>query len=113
MQRLLEKWSYGEIAGANLRVDTVMIIVSGAIIFFLLDRFVTKSRTGKAIRAVSMSEENSKLMGINLNKVVQLYKSYFPASFTITETTIKNYFLNFSTQSLCVKIFLLTLLKIE
>jgi len=29
---------------------------------------------------------------INLNKVVQLYKSYFPASFTITENTIKNYF---------------------
>ncbi len=29
---------------------------------------------------------------INLNKVVQLYKSYFPASFTITENTIQNYF---------------------
>jgi hypothetical protein len=29
---------------------------------------------------------------INLNKAVSLYKSYFPASFTITETTIKNYF---------------------
>jgi len=29
---------------------------------------------------------------INLNKVVHLYKSYFPASFTITENTIQNYF---------------------
>ena len=70
--RLLEKWSFGEVAGANFRVDTVMIIVSGGIIFFALDRFVNKSRLGKAIRAVSMSEENSKLMGINLNRVVSL-----------------------------------------
>jgi len=29
---------------------------------------------------------------INLNEAVSLYKSYFPASFTITENTIKNYF---------------------
>lgn len=70
--RLLEKWSFGQVAGANFRIDTVMIIVSGALIFFALDRFVNKSRLGKAIRAVSMSEENSKLMGINLNRVVSL-----------------------------------------
>ncbi|TRZ54689.1 MAG: branched-chain amino acid ABC transporter permease [Streptomycetaceae bacterium] len=70
--RLLDKWSFGEIAGANFRIDTVMVIVSGIVIFFVLDRFVTKTRLGKAIRAVSMSEENSKLMGINLNRVVSL-----------------------------------------
>ena len=70
--RLLDKWSFGEIAGANFRIDTVMVIVSGIVIFFILDRFVTKTRLGKAIRAVSMSEENSKLMGINLNRVVSL-----------------------------------------
>lgn len=70
--RLLDKWSFGEVAGANFRIDTVMVIVSGIVIFFVLDRFVTKTRLGKAIRAVSMSEENSKLMGINLNRVVSL-----------------------------------------
>ena len=70
--RLLDKWSFGEVAGANFRIDTVMVIVSGVIIFVLLDRFVTKTRLGKAIRAVSMSEEISKLMGINLNRVVSL-----------------------------------------
>jgi len=70
--RLLDKWSFGEFAGANFRIDTVMVIVSGIIIFFTLDRFVTKTRLGKAIRAVSMSEEISKLMGINLNRVVSL-----------------------------------------
>lgn len=38
----------------------------------------------------SIIETNLNL--INLNKAVSLYKSYFPSSFTITETTIKNYF---------------------
>jgi branched-chain amino acid transport system permease protein len=70
--RLLDKWSYGEFHGANFRIDTLMAIVVPIIIFVVLDRFVTKSRLGKSIRAVSMSEENSKLMGININRVITL-----------------------------------------
>ena len=70
--RLLEKWSFGQLGGANFRIDIVLIIITGALIFFTLDRFVNTSRLGKAIRAVSMSEENSKLMGINLDRVVSL-----------------------------------------
>jgi branched-chain amino acid transport system permease protein len=70
--RLLEKWSFGEIAGANFRIDTMLAIVMPIIIFLVLDRFVTKSRLGKSIRAVSMSEENSRLMGININRVITL-----------------------------------------
>lgn len=68
--RVLEKWSFGEFHGAIFRIDTVLTIVSTIVIFLVLDRFVTKSHLGKAIRAVSMSEENSKLMGINLNRVI-------------------------------------------
>jgi branched-chain amino acid transport system permease protein len=68
--RLLEKWSFGEIAGANFRIDTMMAIVIPIVIFVFLNRFVTKTRLGKSIRAVSMSEENSKLMGININRVI-------------------------------------------
>lgn len=70
--RLLDKWSFGQIAGANFRVDTVMVIVASIVIFIILDQFVRRSRLGSAIRAVSMSEENSKLMGINLNRVITL-----------------------------------------
>jgi branched-chain amino acid transport system permease protein len=70
--RLLDKWSLGEFAGANFRIDQVMAIVMPIVIFFLLDQFVTKSRLGKSIRAVSMSEENSKLMGIDINRVITL-----------------------------------------
>ena len=70
--RLLEKWSFGEVAGANFRIDTMMAIVIPIVIFLVLDRFVTKTRLGKSIRAVSMSEENSRLMGININRVITL-----------------------------------------
>jgi len=70
--RLLDKWSFGEVAGANFRIDQVMAIIMPVVIFFLLDQFVTKSRLGKSIRAVSMSEENSKLMGIDINRVITL-----------------------------------------
>ena len=70
--RLLEKWSFGEVAGINFRIDTIMAIVAPIVIFLILDQFVTRSRLGKAIRAVSMSEDNSKLMGININRVISL-----------------------------------------
>jgi branched-chain amino acid transport system permease protein len=70
--RLLEKWTFGEIAGANFRIDTVMAIVAPIFIFVILDQFVNRSRLGKAIRAVSMSEENAKLMGININRVISM-----------------------------------------
>jgi branched-chain amino acid transport system permease protein len=70
--RLLDKWSFGEIAGANFRIDTVLAIVAPIFIFVALDQFVNRSRLGKAIRAVSMSEENAKLMGININRVISM-----------------------------------------
>jgi branched-chain amino acid transport system permease protein len=70
--RLLEKWSFGEIAGANFRIDTLLTIILPIAIFVILNRFVTRTSLGKSIRAVSMSEENSKLMGININKVITL-----------------------------------------
>ena len=70
--RVLQKWSFGSLWGADFRIDTVLSIIVPIIVFFVLDRFVTKTRLGKSIRAVSMSEENSKLMGININRVITL-----------------------------------------
>lgn len=70
--RVLEKWSFGTIAGADIRIDTVITIIIPIVVFVFLDRFVTRTRLGKSIRAVSMSEENSKLMGININRVITL-----------------------------------------
>jgi hypothetical protein len=51
---------------------------------YITDNFYTDKEFSSII------ETNLNL--INLNKVVHLYKSYFPASFTITDNTIKKYF---------------------
>jgi len=70
--RVMEKKSLGEVLGANIRLDNVIIIVAGALIFYALDAFVKKSRMGKAIRAVSMNEETATLMGVNLNRIISI-----------------------------------------
>ena len=51
-------------------MDTVLTIIFAAVLFVVLDRFVKFSRLGRAIRAVSMNEDASKLMGVDLNKVI-------------------------------------------
>lgn len=68
--RVMEKKILGNIFGADIRVDNLIIVFAGAILFFALNTFVQKSRMGKAIRAVSMNEEAAKLMGVNLNGIV-------------------------------------------
>lgn len=46
------------------------MIIAGLILYIILQQFVQRTRLGKAIRAVSMNEEASKLMGVNLNPVI-------------------------------------------
>ena len=70
--RVLEKKVLFEFLGAQVRIDNVLVIFAAAIIFTILERFIKLSRMGKAIRAVSMSEETSKLMGVNLNRVITI-----------------------------------------
>lgn len=69
---ILSKFYVFKINGVGLRIDQLITILAGFLFFVAVDRFVNKTRMGKAIRAVSMSEENSRLMGINLNKVISL-----------------------------------------
>jgi len=68
--RVLEKKPIGQIFGADIRIDNAIIIVAGLILYIALNQFVSRTRLGKAIRAVSMNEEAAKLMGVNLNFVV-------------------------------------------
>ena len=54
----------------NLRLDSVMLIFTGAMAIVLTHLFIQKTRMGLAIRAVAQDEETSRLMGINFNKTV-------------------------------------------
>jgi len=54
----------------NLRLDSVILIVTGAMAIVLTHLFIQKTRMGLAIRAVAQDEETARLMGINFNKTV-------------------------------------------
>ena len=58
------------VSAFEVRLDTLLVIVFAILLLIGVDRFVKHSRLGKGIRAVSMSEQNSQLMGVNLNKVI-------------------------------------------
>ena len=68
--RIMEKKSLATVFGGDVRLDNTIIIVAGLVLYVVLQVFVQRTRLGKAIRAVSMNEEASKLMGVNLNGVV-------------------------------------------
>ena len=68
--RIMDKTFLFSYAGADIRNDKVIVIVAAGLMMFALERFITKSRYGKGIRAVSMDESTSTLMGVNINKVI-------------------------------------------
>ena len=68
--RVMEKKILAAPFGLELRLDNVIIVLSGLVLFICLSQFVKRTRLGKAIRAVSMNEDASRLMGVNLNLVV-------------------------------------------
>ncbi|NDD78545.1 MAG: branched-chain amino acid ABC transporter permease [Actinobacteria bacterium] len=68
--RVMEKKSLATFFGGDIRLDNTIVIIAGLILYIILQQFVQRTRLGKAIRAVSMNEEASKLMGVNLNAVI-------------------------------------------
>lgn len=54
----------------NLRLDSAILIFTGAMAIVLTHLFIQKTRMGLAIRAVAQDEETARLMGINFNKTV-------------------------------------------
>jgi branched-chain amino acid transport system permease protein len=68
--RIMEKTFLFSYAGADIRNDKVIVIIAAGLMMFALERFITKSRLGKGIRAVSMDESTSTLMGVNINRVI-------------------------------------------
>lgn len=70
--RIMDKTVLFSFAGADVRNDKVITIIAAGLMMFALERFVAKTRLGKGIRAVSMDESTSTLMGININRVVMV-----------------------------------------
>lgn len=60
------------IGGVVITPHQVMILIVSLIMMLSLIIFVNNTRMGKAMRAVSLDQDTSRLMGINVNSVISL-----------------------------------------
>ena len=60
------------ILGVTLAVDRIMVFVIAMVVLAAFALFLQKTRTGRAMRAVSMDETGAQMAGISLNGVYRL-----------------------------------------
>lgn len=60
------------ILGATVSTSTILTLVVGAVIMACLTVFIKKTRTGRAMVAVSEDRGAALLMGINVNKIIMI-----------------------------------------
>lgn len=58
--------------GATITVSSIVTLVIGAVIMAALTMFVKKTRTGRAMVAVSEDKGAARLMGINVDKIITI-----------------------------------------
>jgi branched-chain amino acid transport system permease protein len=68
--RVMEKKHLATVLGADIRADKVLVLVSAIVMMVVLDRFVTRTRLGRGIRAVAQDPETASLMGVDIDRVV-------------------------------------------
>jgi branched-chain amino acid transport system permease protein len=69
---VLERDTWFELWGAQVRTDKVLVIVAAVLLMIGLDQFVRRSRLGRGIRATAQDPETAQLMGVNIDRVVAL-----------------------------------------
>ena len=58
------------IAGADVRLLQVILVVSAFVLMVCLDRLVQKTKLGRSVRAVAEDAPTAALMGINIDKTI-------------------------------------------
>ncbi|WP_269497890.1 branched-chain amino acid ABC transporter permease [Castellaniella sp. S9] len=61
-----------ELGGFTLRADSVILLLVGLVAIYGVHVLITRTRLGRAIRAVAQDSETARLMGINFEAVVLL-----------------------------------------
>lgn len=56
----------------RIELSTILTVMLTAAIMVILTLFIAKSRTGKAMRAVSEDKDAAELMGINVNRTISI-----------------------------------------
>ena len=60
------------LGGATINVSTILTLVIGGVIMVALTLFVKKTRTGRAMQAVSEDKGAALLMGVNVNRIIMI-----------------------------------------
>lgn len=61
-----------KIGNSEISVGTILTLVVGAIIMVALTLFVKKTRTGRAMQAVSEDSGAARLMGVNVDRIIMI-----------------------------------------
>lgn len=69
---ILNKLGSIEIFNLKIQISTIITLVLSAILMVALTIFIKKSKTGRAMLAVSEDKGASQLMGINVNKIIMI-----------------------------------------
>lgn len=69
---ILDRLGTVELGQYTVRWSSIITLVCGAIIMICLTLFVKKTRTGRAMLAVSEDRGAAQMMGVNVNKIVSI-----------------------------------------
>ena len=72
MPSLVEDRSLFAVAGVQLRLVDVVVVLLAAVLMLALEWMVYRTKLGRAMRAVSFDERTASLMGIDVNRVISL-----------------------------------------
>jgi branched-chain amino acid transport system permease protein len=68
---LLPDWQT-EVGGVLLRFDSLFILVAGILLIICTYLFINKTKMGIAMRAVAQDRETAAMMGVNINRVIDI-----------------------------------------
>lgn len=68
---LLPDWQT-EMGGVLLRFDSLFILVAGILLIIATHLFINKTKMGIAMRAVAQDRETAAMMGVDINKVIDI-----------------------------------------
>ena len=60
------------LGGLTIKAESLITLVLTAVIMVVLTLFIARSKTGKAMRAVSEDKDAAELMGINVNRTISV-----------------------------------------
>lgn len=66
------KLSSFEILGATIKIESIITLAVGIVIMIGLTLFINKSKTGRAMLAVSEDRGAAQLMGVNVNRTIAI-----------------------------------------